>query len=621
MLTGISALQPTEPFPDEIFYEIFEISDNIERTQYIESLRNVARKLKRVTEFNNVYKSFMLDYAQRQKQTGQKTKFTDQPLELVCGEWTANDLGVRTIRYDKNAMPVPFQACSHPILPVEILKNVDTAEERITLAYFKSAMWQSITVDRSVCANANKIVDALSQFGIEVTSDNAKNMVRYISDCVGLNPFTLNPKKSINRLGWVGNSFTPYAGDIRYEGEMDYEVIFRNVKSSGSFETWKNLCSGLRKNIPLRMMMAASFASVLLEPLKVLPFVLHVWGTTGTCKTVALMVAMSIWGNPKMGGLVKTMNMTRNAIMRNAAFLCSIPFAGDELQTIKDKWQGNFDQLIYQITEGVDRGRARAYGGVEDTKTWKNSFIFTGEEPITKANSGGGSKNRVIEIAIDGPLVDDGHYVSSVIQENYGFAGRKLVEYIQEMDTGELTERYRKLFDELCKLDTTDKQAMAMSCLLLADELAVRLFFPGEIPLSVSQVKKYLQSAMDVDVAERAYQSVLNWAAKNPVRFEDPKADNSPNKGEVWGKIDEAVLVINRDVLVEYMNKSGFDYTAVTKKWNERNLLVRNSQNKFVHQTKVYGIKASYLKIRLQEETDPDGFMEVDYEQERLPFD
>mgnify|MGYP003274160849 CR=1 FL=1 len=621
MLTGISALQPTEPFPDEIFYEIFEISDNIERTQYIESLRNVARKLKRVTEFNNVYKSFMLDYAQRQKQTGQKTKFTDQPLELVCGEWTANDLGVRTIRYDKNAMPVPFQACSHPILPVEILKNVDTAEERITLAYFKSAMWQRITVDRSVCANSNKIVDALSQFGIEVTSDNAKNMVRYISDCVGLNPLTLNPKKSINRLGWVGNSFTPYAEDIRYEGEMDYEVIFRNVKSSGSFETWKNLCSDLRKNIPLRMMMAASFASVLLEPLKVLPFVLHVWGTTGTCKTVALMVSMSIWGNPKMGGLVKTMNMTKNAIMRNAAFLCSIPFAGDELQTIKDKWQGNFDQLIYQITEGVDRGRARAYGGVEDTKTWKNSFIFTGEEPITKANSGGGSKNRVIEIAIDGPLVDDGHYVSSVVQENYGFAGRKLVEYIQEMDTGELTERYRKLFDDLCKLDTTDKQAMAMSCLLLADELAVRLFFSGEVPLSVSQVKKYLQSAMDVDVAERAYQSVINWAAKNPVRFEDPKADNSPNKGEVWGRIDETVLVINRDVLVEYMNKSGFDYTAVTRKWNERNLLVRNSQNKFVHQTKVYGIKASYLKIRLQEETDPDGFMEVDYEQESLPFD
>lgn len=623
LLTGISALKPTEPFPDEIFYEIFEIEDNIERTQYIESLRNTARQLKRVTEFNNLYKSFVLDYAQRQKQTGNKTQFTDQPLELICGEWTANDLGVRTIRYDKNAMPVPFQACSHPILPVEILKNVDTAEERITLAYFKSAAWQTITVDRSVCANTNKIVDALSQFGIEVTSDNAKNMVRYISDCVGLNPLTLNPKKSINRLGWVGNSFTPYADDIRYEGDMDYEAIFRNVKEAGSFETWLNLCAGLRKNVPLRMMMAASFASVLLEPLKVLPFVLHVWGTTGTCKTVALMVSMSIWGNPKMGGLVKTMNMTRNAIMRNAAFLCSIPFAGDELQTIKDKWQGNFDQLIYQITEGVDRGRARAYGGVEETRTWKNSFLFTGEEPVTKANSGGGSKNRVIEIAIDGPLVEDGHYVSSIVQENYGFAGRKLVEYIQEAEEGALTERYRELFEQLCHLDTTDKQAMAMACILLADELAAELFFPKEQPLGIRQVSQYLQSALEVDVAERAYQSVLNWAAKNPVRFEDPKADNSPNKGEVWGKIDGEILILNRDVLLGYLEQNGFDYTAVSRKWNDKGYLKKTPQSKFIHNTKVYGIKSSYIKLILPQDddnTDRDGFIVSDG-QETLPFD
>lgn len=623
LIAGIAALKQTEPFPDEIFYRIFEIEDNVERTQYIEALRGEARRLKRLTEFNNIYKSFVLDYSQRQKQTGQKTRFTDQPIELVCGEWTANDLGVRTVRYDKNAMPASVQACSHPILPVEIFKNVDTSEERITLAYFKSAVWQSITVNRSVCANTNKIVDALSQYGIEVTSDNAKHLVRYISDCVGLNPATLNPKKSINRLGWVGSSFTPYTDDIRYEGDMDYEAIFRNVKSSGSFEVWKNLCISLRVNLPLRMMMAASFASVLLEPLKVLPFVLHVWGTTGTCKTVALMVSMSVWGDPKMGGLVKTMNMTKNAIMRNAAFLCSIPFAGDELQTIKDKWQGNFDQLIYQITEGVDRGRAKAYGGVEETRTWKNSFLFTGEEPITKVNSGGGSKNRVIEIAIDGPLVEDGHYVSSVVQENYGFAGKKFVEYIQETESAVLIERYRELFDGLCKLDTTDKQAMAMACILLADEISNSLFFDNGTPLTAESVQKYLQDAKSVDVAERAYQSVLNWVAKNPVRFEDPKAVDSPNKGEVWGKIDGDTLIINRDVLLEFLNKNAFDYTAVSKKWAEKGYLVRNSQGKFIHSTKVYGIKSSYVKFNLpqdDDDTDENGFTKVDFRQETLPF-
>lgn len=614
-----------DPFPDEIFYRIFEIEDNVERQKYIELLRNAAKAEKRSMEFNNLLKQFQMDYIQRMRQTGKKTAFTDQPLELNCAEWDATDMGVRTIRYDRNMQPMTLMACSHPIMPIEILKNVDTSEERITLAYFKSASWQRITVDRAVCANTNKIVDTLAQYGIEVTSDNAKNLVRYISDCVGYNPATLEPKKSINRLGWVGSAFTPYEKDIRYEGGMDYEAIFKNVSEKGDFGVWKALCGDLRKNIPLRMMMAASFASVLLEPLKVLPFVLHLWGTTGTGKTVALMVAMSIWGNPRMGGLVKTMNMTKNAIMRNAAFLCSIPFAGDELQTIKDKWQGNFDQLIYQITEGVDRGRAKAYGGVEDTKTWKNSFIFTGEEPITKVNSGGGSKNRVIEIAIDGPLVTDGHYVSTVVQENYGFAGRLFVEYIQETDTSRLLERYREIFEELCGLDTTDKQAMAMACMLMADEIAVKLFFTGEQPLRIVQVKQYLQSARDVDIAERAYQQVLNWAAKNPVRFEDPKADDSPNRGEVWGKIDENRLVVNRDVLLNFLDQNGFDYTAVSKKWGEKGYLVRNSQGKFIHSTKVYGIKSSYIKFQLpldDDATDADGFMQVEEnEQGTLPFD
>lgn len=625
LATGISKLGKMDPFPDEIFYRIFEIEDNVERQKYIELLRNAAKAEKRSMEFNNLLKQFQMDYIQRMRQTGKKTAFTDQPLELNCAEWDATDMGVRTIRYDRNMQPMTLMACSHPIMPIEILKNVDTSEERITLAYFKSASWQRITVDRAVCANTNKIVDTLAQYGIEVTSDNAKNLVRYISDCVGYNPATLEPKKSINRLGWVGSAFTPYEKDIRYEGGMDYEAIFKNVSEKGDFGVWKALCGDLRKNIPLRMMMAASFASVLLEPLKVLPFVLHLWGTTGTGKTVALMVAMSIWGNPRMGGLVKTMNMTKNAIMRNAAFLCSIPFAGDELQTIKDKWQGNFDQLIYQITEGVDRGRAKAYGGVEDTKTWKNSFIFTGEEPITKVNSGGGSKNRVIEIAIDGPLVTDGHYVSTVVQENYGFAGRLFVEYIQETDTSRLLERYREIFEELCRLDTTDKQAMAMACMLMADEIAVKLFFTGEQPLRIVQVKQYLQSARDVDIAERAYQQVLNWAAKNPVRFEDPKADDSPNRGEVWGKIDENRLVVNRDVLLNFLDQNGFDYTAVSKKWGEKGYLVRNSQGKFIHSTKVYGIKSSYIKFQLpldDDATDADGFMQVEEnEQGTLPFD
>lgn len=630
LLDGMNELSPAEQFPNELFYQIFEIEDNVERTQYIEAMRSQARMLKRVSEFNSILKAFFIDYAQKMKETGNKTSFTGQPLELECGQWRANDSGVTMMKYDNKGMPVTINACTHPILPVEILKNVDTSEERVRLAYFKYGTWSQVTVGRDICADNNAIVKVLSKIGIEVTSENAKPLVRYISDCVGYNPAKLEPKKSINRLGWAGNEFMPYADDIVYDGDEEYDAVYKNIKQSGNYSIWRDHCGVLRKNKIVRMAFAASAASVILSLVNALPFVFHMWsGESGTCKTVAIMAAMSIWGNPKMGGLVKTMNTTKVGIMRSAAFLYSIPYAGDELQTMKDKWTTNFDQLIYQITEGVDRVRGRASGGIEDTKTWHNSFLFTGEEPITKTNSRAGSKNRVIEIEVEDKLLDSGNQTVSIITENYGFAGKMIVEYLQNTETKKLQEEYKSYFDEICRLDTTEKQAMAMSCLLVADRMLTELIFTDETPLSIDDVKMHLKSASEVDVAERSYQAVLNWVAKNPLRFQNPTGIDATNKGEVWGRIDQdedhpevpPVAVINKDVLCEFLEKNGIDYAAVSKKWAAKNRISRNSQGKFVHNTKVYGIKANYIKLNMEPDADQDGFQEVGEGQLELPFD
>lgn len=637
LLAGLKSLKPDEPFPDEVFYEIFEIPDNVERTKYIEDLRRVATaNLKRGKEFDRIFKSYVKDYNQRMRQTGLKTHFTGQPLELDCGEWEADDFGVRRESLGKEMVPIRYAACTHPLLPTQILKNVDTQEERITLAYYKAAVWQTITVDRAVCANANKIVDALSRFGIEVTSDNAKHLVRYISDCVGYNPKTLEPKKSINRLGWAGGEFMPYAQDIVFDGGADYSSLFSNVREAGNFSEWKKLCGDLRKDRIVRLAFGASLGSVLIEPLNLLSFILHIWGgESGSGKTVAIMAAMSIWGNPRIGALVKTLDGTKVGLIRNAAFLYSLPLAGDELQTLMKEYTGNFDQLIYRLTEGIDRMRGRASGGVEETKTWRNSFLFSGEEPITKANSRAGSKNRVIEVEADHKIIENGNKVVAFLTENHGHAGPLLIEYLRNADTKELSCRYDGYFSALCALDTTEKQAMSMACIMLADAILVEQIFTDEVPLSIGDVKEYLKSASEVDVAERAYQSVLNWIAKNPLRFEDPTGDNPKNRGEVWGKILEdedrpeipPVAVINKDVLCKFLEAEGYDYSALTKKWDSKGRLIRNSQGKFIHCTKVYGIKSSYIKLNLLQDagntapnTDENGFMQVE-EDEKLPFE
>ena len=106
------------------------------------------------------------------------------------------------------------------------------------------------------------------------------------------------------------------------------------------------------------------------------------------------------------------------------------------------------------------------------------------------------------------------------------------MEYIQEMDLNRIMDRYREIFEQLCKLDTTDKQAMAMSCMLLADEIAVKLFFPEERALQVSQVKQYLQSNFDVDVAERATSRYSTGQPRTRCVLRIPRRIIHPIKGK-----------------------------------------------------------------------------------------
>ena len=163
----------------------------------------------------------------------------------------------------------------------------------------------------------------------------------------------------------------------------------------------------------------------------------------------------------------------------------------------------------------------------------------------------------------------------------------------------------------------------------MADRILTDVIFEDEDPLTIQDVEQYLRSAKEVDIAERSYQMVLNWIATNPVLFQNPDEADSANKGEVWGRLDmdeehperPPVAVINKDVLCDFLEKSGYDYAAVSKKWAAKDRVIRNSQGKMVHQTKVYGVKASYIKLNMEPSADKDGFMEAEDEQMELPFD
>ena len=66
-------------------------------------------------------------------------------------------------------------------------------------------------------SSANKIV-ALSGRGIAVTSENAKLLVKFLSDVENGNDDYINVQYSTGKLGWHGKDFIPYDSDIIFDG-------------------------------------------------------------------------------------------------------------------------------------------------------------------------------------------------------------------------------------------------------------------------------------------------------------------------------------------------------------------------------------------------------------------
>lgn len=485
-------------------------------------------------------------------------------------------------------------------LPTAIMDNQDEAVQKVEVSLWERNKWKQTVVNREVLCNSSK-VSALANMGFPVGSDNAKDVAKYFNSILAEHDEDIPRHASRSVIGWAEldgqRVFMPYTDALSFDGEDAYKHLYDSISTLGTLEEWTEFMRSVRsESLEMRLTMAASFASPLIELIGENPFILHLWAETGSGKTVALMTAMSIWGDPQNGKMLRSLNMTMNSMLSTAAFLNSIPFAGDELQTLKTRWSKSYDQIIMQLTEGVDRGRMQN-DKLLRTKSWRNAFIFSGEEPIIKASSGGGVVNRVIQLEVNSErkLTDRGNKVANFVRKHYGVAGPAWVDYLRS-EQDRLLEEYQMIFAEILEQsDTTDKQAGAMAILFLADNLASQLFWPNERVLQIEDVLPYLASKKQVDITERAYDYVIGVISENAANFENGAVRR-------WGDIVGNEVRINKTVLIRIMADAGFDFDACKKKWSKTGKLLQPDPTKYSRYASVNGIRGHFVTILLPSE-------------------
>ena len=541
----------------------WEMSDYLTETPYAEiyALRNdpfahqaaleraaIEAGSRGFKTFKRMYKS----YEARQKGKvaisvdGNVTEFSGQPMELETGMWRADDICVSQ---------GDDVACVHPIMPVQRLVNVDTGMEKLELIFRRSASWRHVVVDKQTIASANKIV-ALAENGIAVTSESAKALVRYLHDVENMNYDILPEKPSIGRLGHIpGHGFSPYVDGLEFDGDAAFRDVFNAVRPAGSFDAWIKQITRMRAySLSAKIVIAASFASALVDPFGLLPFFVHLWGTTsGTGKTVALMAAASVWANPTMGRYVKTFDSTGVGYEIYAGFLNSLPMIIDELQLARDE-RGNTKFNVYTLAEGVGRLRGNRARGIDQTLTWRNCIITSGETPLTQDNSGAGALNRIIDIECNDEtqkVVEDGRSAAAVLRSNYGHAGREFIKRLTPDVIASANAEYNAIFAALSANDATDKQALSAAIIITADRLVSEWFF-HDTPVTPDDMIGFLQTNASVDINERAYCFLCDWIVQNANRM------GKDAQNDVYGLIEDDHAYIIRSVFNRVVSSEGY---------------------------------------------------------------
>lgn len=627
MQTGI--ILPETILSDELFDELFEITDEVERTRQYNELRATAKSYGLTKEFTELYAAHKRKHKESQKnepkqsyQRPQNVTCFDAPNtpELLSGIWQCDSTGVRAISPQGEMV-----ACLHAIVPVKRLVNIQTGREKMEIAFNKDGVWKSQIFDKSVILSSQKIVPAMADFGILVTSENAKHLVRYFCDIEAMNLYTIPIQKSTSKMGWLDNysTFIPFTNeDYVFDSDADFSPLFDSISTKGKESEAIRIMQEVRKRGRFEPIItcAASLASVLVQPCGCLPFIMHLFGEAGKGKTVATMLAASIWGNPNENGYIADPRSTITAFESQLDFLNNLPFVCDDTAKVKQALTFNkkndFSDFIYMLCGSSGKMRSNVRLGINRKRTWMNCSITNGERPLTSETSNGGELLRVIEVETEqGSLFDSVGTIKNTadtIRANYGFIGQKFVEAVQRLGVKELQSIHKQYVDMIIAADASEqkegKQIQSMALIFTAEHILANEIMHDDICLDMGRCFDLIRTNAQMADSVRAYEFICNELRMNAANFgESAKI--------CWGYEKDGFWMVNPNAFAEIAQRGNFDRKMFIKWAVNAGVSKVDSDGRIDKKVNTATIKGRYVFILKPE----NGELE-DYDGE-IPFD
>lgn len=586
--------------------------------------------------------------------------------------WIFSDKGISKIS-EKTYQPQ--LVCRTPVLLTQRLRNLETGDEKIEVAFKRDGEWRRSIFPRSMVFTARSVT-ALADLGCTVTSENAKGLVQFLSALEAENIDVIRKADATGTFGWQpGKRFIPGIEEgIVLDVDPSQKGMVSAYCRNGEMDGWIRTMRLHRERDKFRFILAASFAAPLLRIIRQRIFFVYNWGGSKGGKTAALKAALSAWGDPER--LMVNFNATQVGLERTASFFCDLPLGIDERQ-LAGRNQESLEKTIYMIASGTGKIRGAKGGGLQTTHQWRTVALATGEEPLSTETSQTGVSTRVLEI-YGGPF-DSEEEASLMHQEapmNCGWTGPEFVKRLVRIDEKKICDKYDEMTAYVHSVaeGKSGSHVAGISAVALADAMLDSWFFSesaqnsysfvqnGEnVPETAEKADENLhisvqswerakamaaailreQMSEDLgDVNEHAVQFVTDWVLANKLYFGTSKigtclGDVSASGDTVWIYPSELNAALTR---AGFSPRKTLKYMADTGLIKSQELKGKNG-NRYKVSHRFDGRRGWFIEFYLgkiapaydaleasedaasEKHDDKEGFMNVDeYKQEELPF-
>lgn len=610
--------------------------------------RERAKELKGTFLFDKWWND-ILKTKQKETKLVDKGLRREQDVQIVAnGETFVRNLV--DYRYDDSGVwrPTPRGVFNETVVTrrlifhTNIFTNIEDDSTKVEVCFKDlNGRWVFKIFPREMLTKASTIQE-LARYGMDVTSENARDVVEYLAVTENANLENIARGISISRFGWFEKDdemeFSPYCPEVTFDATDRFPAIARALRSEGSFGEWLELVKKVRRSgrtEPL-IYLVASFASALVEPLGILPFIVNLWTETGRGKTVAMMVACSVWANPDEGQYMTDSTATTNALEARLGVLHSLPMMIDDLSKLKEQDEKEFARFVYYVCAGKGKDRSNLRHGINDANTWKNCILTNMERPLATDTMKGGAINRILDFKseegsyfADGKR-DRGNEVVDIVKHNYGHAGRIFVDAIKGMEVDELRDKFKKYQAEIKSLADTpkeEKQIAPLACLFLADELIENFIFDDGVRLDKEWCVDQLKSIEQVSENKRAYEMLITEVVANlkthfdTIAVLEGKDHNTYALNERWGIVNykRGYVYIFTTAYKAMAKKYDFSADALSD-WAYKNGL--SERDKKTRQKNVMDTvsRAAIRAYSFKFETGNDEFIDVSEIEEDAPF-